>query len=117
MRMRAKYVVGVLMVLLIAVAAVVAPVAMTRLRKPPSEIPTARVLRGPLDLKVYTTGELRPARISMLSAPPVGGVLQVVHLAKSGTRVNEGDVVVEFDPSEQEYNLEQARSQLEEAEQ
>ena len=31
--------------------------------------------------------------------------------------LKQGDVVVEFDPSEQEYNLEQSKSQLDEAEQ
>jgi biotin carboxyl carrier protein len=53
----------------------------------------------------------------MLAAPQVAGGLQIVHLANAGERVQAGDVVVEFDPSEQEYNLEQARSTLEEAEQ
>ena len=50
-------------------------------------------------------------------AAVAGGALQIVHLAKTGTLVKQGDVVVEFDPSEQEYNLEQSKSQLEEAEQ
>jgi multidrug resistance efflux pump len=53
----------------------------------------------------------------MLVAPSVNGTLQIVHLAKTGARVKAGDVIVEFDPSEQEYNLEQSRSQLAEAEQ
>ena len=117
MRLRARYVFGIPLIAIAVAAVAVAPAAMTRLRKPVVELPTARVMRGPLDLKVYTTGELRPSRTAMLSAPPVGGVLQIVHLAKSGTRVKQGDVVAEFDPSEQEYNLEQAGSQLEEAEQ
>jgi multidrug resistance efflux pump len=54
----------------------------------------------------------------MVVAPPIaGGTLQIVHIVKTGTRVNEGDIVVEFDPSEQEYNLEQSQSQLDEADQ
>lgn len=81
------------------------------------EIPTVRVRRGNIERKVYTTGELRPARSAMLVAPPVSGTLQIVQLAKTGERVSAGDVVIEFDPSEQEYNLEQARSQLLQAEQ
>src|SRR5262249_45764625 len=36
---------------------------------------------------------------------------------KTGSTVKAGDVVVEFDPSEQEFNLAQSRSQLAEAEQ
>ena len=80
-------------------------------------IPTARVRRGNPELKAYTTGELRPVRSVMLVAPPVGGTLQIVKLLKTGTRVAPGDVVIEFDPSEQEFLLEQNRSELEQAEQ
>ena len=81
-------------------------------------IPVVRVVREPVEVKIHTFGELRPARMSTIVAPPVaGGALQIVHLSKTGSYVKQGDVVVEFDPSEQEYNLEQSRSQLEEAEQ
>ena len=87
-------------------------------RKPKAEIPVVRVERGPVEVKIRTLGELRPARMATIVAPPVaGGVLQIVRLAATGSYVKQGDVVVEFDPSEQEYNLEQGKSQLEEAEQ
>jgi HlyD family secretion protein len=82
-----------------------------------NDIPVVLVRRGNIERKVYTTGELRPARSAMLVAPPVSGTLQIVHLVKTGERVNAGDVVFEFDPSEQEYNVEQARSQLLQSEQ
>ncbi len=81
------------------------------------EIPTTRVKRGDIALKVYTTGELRPTRSGMMVAPPVAGTLQIVHLAPTGTRVKAGDLVLEFDPSEQEFNLEQNRYDLRQAEQ
>jgi len=81
------------------------------------DIPTTRVERGSLDLTVYTRGELRPIRSSILVAPPVRGQLQITFLAKSGERVKAGDPVIEFDPSEQEYNIEQARFELLQAEQ
>jgi multidrug resistance efflux pump len=81
------------------------------------ELPTARATRGNLDLTVYTRGELRPLRSSLLAAPPVRGQLQITFLARTGERVKSGDLVVEFDPSEQEYNIEQARSELLQAEQ
>jgi HlyD family secretion protein len=64
---------------------------------------------------VDTTGELRTPHSVMLVAPQVNGTLQIVYLAPTGAHVKAGDVVVEFDPSEQQYNLEQSRSQLEEA--
>ncbi len=86
-------------------------------KKESREIPTARVERGNLDLTVYTRGELRPLRSAILTAPSVRGQLQITHLVKSGERVKKDDVVVEFDSSEQEYNIEQARSELMQAEQ
>lgn len=81
------------------------------------DIPTTRVQRGDLDLTVYTRGELRPLRSTILVAPPVRGQLQITLLAKSGDRVKQGDTIIEFDPSEQEYNIEQARFELMQAEQ
>lgn len=88
------------------------------LQKTRASIPTARVVREPVEVKIYTIGELRPARTAMIVAPPVaGGTLQIIHIVKSGTHVAEGDVIAEFDPSEQEYALEQSQSQLDEADQ
>ncbi len=78
-------------------------------------IPTARVQRGPVQVKVFTTGELRAAQSAQMIAPPIGGNLQVVRLAQSGDWVGSGDAVVEFDPAEQAFNLEQAEFDLEQA--
>src|SRR6266446_10682479 len=65
-----------------------------------SEIPTATVKEVDLQLKVFTTGVLRTAQSRGLTAPPIaGGTLQIVTLARSGARVQKGDVVLEFDPS------------------
>jgi HlyD family secretion protein len=92
-------------------------VAVQQLRPAPKTIPTTRVQRGTVALEVHTKGEMHTPHSAMLVAPSVGGTLQIVHLAKTGSPVKAGDVVIEFDPSEQEYNLEQSRSQLAEAEQ
>ncbi len=81
-------------------------------------LPVAEVVRGSLNLNAYATGEMRAKRSTMLIAPPIGGgSLQILHVLPSGTRVKAGDVVVEFDPSEQEYNLAQAHSDVAQAEQ
>lgn len=83
-----------------------------------TSLPTARVQQGDLRLDVRTTGELQNGQSTTLFAPPVGGgTLQIVHLDPDGTVVKRGDVVLQFDPSEQEYNLETNRSDLEEARQ
>jgi HlyD family secretion protein len=86
------------------------------LQKTQMRIPTARVTRGPVETKIHALGELRPGKTASIVAPPIsGGTLQLIRLVKTGTRVKQGDIVVEFDPSEQEYNLEQSQSQLDEA--
>ena len=65
-------------------------------------IPTARVVEGDVPVVVHATGELRPVRSVGLVAPAIGGPLQILHITGTGTPVKEGDVVVEFDLSEQE---------------
>jgi HlyD family secretion protein len=84
----------------------------------PSAVPVARVSRGTLNLSVYATGEMQCTHRTMVIAPPMsGGTLQILHVARTGTPVKAGDVVVEFDPSEQRFNLDQAHSDLAQSEQ
>lgn len=80
-------------------------------------VPLTSVSRGSLELTVHMRGELRPVRQEALAVPSVGGLLRISELLETGTRVAAGDKIVEFDPSDQEYALEQAESQLREAEQ
>jgi HlyD family secretion protein len=82
------------------------------------DVPVATVQRSDLQIQVVTTGDLRAIQTVGLAAPPIaGGNLQIIHLLKTGTPVKAGDVIVEFDPSEQEYNLAQNRSDSQQAEQ
>ena len=109
---------AVIAVVLCAVAGVVAAV---RRASPPASgdnIPTTQVKRGDLDIQVHSNGELRAVRSEILMAPPIGGgSLQITHLLHTGTRVKKGDLVMEFDPSEQNYKVDQSRSELQQAEQ
>ncbi|HZB25115.1 MAG TPA: HlyD family efflux transporter periplasmic adaptor subunit [Vicinamibacterales bacterium] len=82
-----------------------------------TRVPTARVVEGDVPVVVHTTGELRPVRAVGLVAPAIGGPLQILNIMATGTPVKEGDVVVEFDLSEQEERLAQAKSELAQAEQ
>src|SRR5260370_28950939 len=83
-----------------------------------SEIPTATVKEVDLQLKVFTTGVLRTTESRGITAAAIGGgKLQIVRLARSGAQVHTGDVVLEFDPMQQEYKLGQHRSGLLQAEQ
>jgi RND family efflux transporter MFP subunit len=106
-----------LVVLLMAAAAIGTKLALKRLNQPGRSVPTIRVARGNLDLKIYTSGELRAGKTAMLVAPSVGSALRLIFLANTGTRVKSGDLVADFDPSDQEHNLEIASYDLKQAEQ
>jgi multidrug efflux pump subunit AcrA (membrane-fusion protein) len=94
-----------------------AALAVPRLPARTTTVPTTRVTKGPLKLTVHATGDLRAGRTVTLVTPPVGGMLRIVTLVQTGTTVKSGTPVVEFDPSDQQYALEQAKSELDEAEQ
>ena len=90
----------------------------TEVKTAGDNIPLAAVQRGDINLDVHATGELRASHIAMLTAPSVGGgSLEITHLLATSTPVKKGDVVIEFDPGEQRYKLEQSRSELMQAEQ
>jgi len=105
-------------VILVGCIGLVAAARRAKLSVPDGEIPVSEVKRGDLDLKVVTTGELRATHSITLTAPPVGGgALQITRLAHTGAAVKKGDIVIEFDPSEQRYKLDQNRSELLQADQ
>jgi HlyD family secretion protein len=108
-------------VVAVVLCAVVGVVAAARRAAPGAtadDVPTSRVKRGDLDMKVNVTGELKASHSEMLTAPPIGGgALQITHLLHTGTVVRKGDLVIEFDPSEQHFKLDQSRSELLQAEQ
>ena len=118
MRSRRAITWAVVAVVLCATVGVVAAVRRAAPATTNDDIPTGRVQRGDLDMKVYVTGELRASHSEMLTAPPVGGgALQITRLLHTGAAVKKGDLVMEFDPSEQRYKLDQNRSELMQADQ
>ncbi len=81
-------------------------------------VPTVKVERGDLTLAITAKGELRGQNPEVLTAPMTGGTeLHITYLLKAGTPVKEGDVVVRFDTTEQEYKLKEAEADLAEAQQ
>ena len=115
--MKRPRIVRTIAVLVVIGLATAIAVAVTRLPERSSGTPTARVTKGPLKLTVHATGELRAGRTMTLVTPTVGGMLRIVQLVPTGVAVKANDVVMEFDPADQMYALEQARSELAEAEQ
>jgi multidrug efflux pump subunit AcrA (membrane-fusion protein) len=80
-------------------------------------VPVAPVQRGRIDVTVRATGDIRASRAVQVFAPPAGGTLTIVSLAPTGAALRAGDTVVTFDSADQEFALEQAKSDLALAEQ
>jgi multidrug efflux pump subunit AcrA (membrane-fusion protein) len=118
MRARRKIIWTVAVVILCAAVGLVAAVRRAAPAATSDEIPTTKVKRGDLEMNVVANGELRASHTEVMTAPPIGGgSLEITHLLHTGTIVKKGDLVMEFDPSEQRYKVEQNRSELLQAEQ
>ncbi len=118
MRRRRTIIWAVAVVVLCAVVGTVAAVRRSTPSTASDEIPTTRVQRGNLEMNIHAEGELRASHTETMSAPPIGGgSLEIMHLLHTGTVVKKGELVMEFDSSEQIYKLEQNRSELLQAEQ
>jgi multidrug resistance efflux pump len=76
-------------------------------------IPTAKVQRGDVVIRAYSRGELRAARTVTLTAPNLFGTVQVTDLAPMGSLAKEKDLIVEYDDSERQSALEEARLSVE----
>ena len=93
-------------------------VARLMARDPAPEIPTTRVKKGRVTITVTATGELQGGNSEVLSAPMVGGGdIAVTYLRDPGEFVKPGDVIAQFDTTQQEFNLREAEADLAEAEQ
>ena len=68
------------------------------------EVPVSRVRRGEFVISVRTRGDIKSARSLILKAPQVPG-LRIVRLATAGRPMKKGEVVVEFDGSQQDQNV------------
>ncbi|MBZ5617946.1 MAG: efflux RND transporter periplasmic adaptor subunit [Acidobacteriia bacterium] len=78
------------------------------------EVAVARVRRADFIISVRTRGDIKSARSIILKAPQVPG-LRIVHLADNGRMVKKGDVIVQFDPVQQEQNVIQRSTNVQSA--
>jgi multidrug efflux pump subunit AcrA (membrane-fusion protein) len=108
---------AIVLVLLVAAAASIA--AVTRLRRTGSAttLPSAAAAKTTFVDYLQLRGDIRPVRSTVLSAPMSGGSdLLILKLARNGSTVEAGDVVVEFDTTNQQRTLEQKLSEQKQAE-
>ncbi|MEZ5401189.1 MAG: efflux RND transporter periplasmic adaptor subunit [Bryobacteraceae bacterium] len=83
-----------------------------------AKIPVATVRKGDVTFTVVARGELQGGNSKMLTAPMTGSPqLILISLRRPGDLVEEGDVVAEFDTTEESYKLREAEADLAEAEQ
>src|SRR5437667_1355508 len=73
------------------------------------QVPTAKVVRGDVIIRAYSRGELRAVRTTPLYAPNLFGTVQVTDLAPVGALAREKDLIVEYDDSERQSALEEAK--------
>jgi len=95
----------------------VAAAGWSRVAPAASLIPTSPLEKGTVEIRVNAAGDLRATRSTQFFVPPMGAQLTIVSLANSGTAVKAGDLIAEFDASEQEFALEQANFELQLADQ
>jgi len=76
------------------------------------QVPTAKVQRGDVVIRAFSRGELKAVRTQTLTAPNLFGTVQVTDLAPVGSLAKEKDLIVEYDDSERQSNLEEAQLQV-----
>ena len=81
-------------------------------RTSPPDLPTAEVTKGEFVDVLEIRGEIRPLRSVVLTSPMQSGELQIVKLAKNGSPVQAGDVVVQFDGSTLQRTIQEKQSEL-----
>jgi multidrug efflux pump subunit AcrA (membrane-fusion protein) len=100
----------------VAAAALVAAGAFVTVRGGSApDLPTAEVTRGEFVDTLEIRGEIRPLKSIVLSSPMQAGDLQIVKLAKNGTMVKPGDLVVEFDGTTLQRTIQEKQSELKQA--
>ncbi len=75
------------------------------------DIPTTSVLKGEFLIALNENGTVSATRAVTLSAPRIRG-LQITWLAPEGITVNEGDVIIKFDATQQMADLAEHESTL-----
>jgi HlyD family secretion protein len=107
---------GAVFGIVLVVALSVGAVAALRRDRGSSSLPTAMVTKTTFIDFLQLRGEIRPVRSVVLTAPSTGADLQIVDLATNGSKVAAGDVIVTFDPTNQQRTLETKQSELKQAE-
>ena len=77
-----------------------------------ADVPTAAVERGTFVDAVQIRGEIKAGRSVTIIAPADAGELRILKLAKNGSTVKTGDVLIEFDGTTVARTAAEKRSEL-----
>jgi RND family efflux transporter MFP subunit len=77
-----------------------------------ADVPTAIAQRGSFIDAVQIRGEIKAGRSVTIMAPSDAGELRIVKLARNGTTVKKGDVLIEFDDSTVSRTVQEKQSEL-----
>ena len=80
------------------------------------DVPTTAAVKGEFIDYMRVRGEVKAVRSIPITAPSSAGELQILELAKNGTNVKKGDVVVRFDPVPVQRTHAEKQSELKQAE-
>jgi RND family efflux transporter MFP subunit len=80
------------------------------------DVPTVAVSKGEFVDYLQVRGEIRPAKSIVLAAPMQAGELLILKLAKNGSAVKAGDVLVEFDGTALRQRMQEKQSEVKQAE-
>lgn len=115
-RLRGKSLVRVLAIVVIVATVGFVGIFVTAGGGTPADVPTAEVTRGDFTNALEIRGDIRPVKSIVMTSPLNSGELQIVKLAKNGTPVKPGDVVVQFDSSMLQRTILEKQSETKQAE-
>ncbi len=81
-----------------------------------TKLPTAEAKLGEFVDYIQLRGEVKALKSIYITAPSNAGDIQILKLVKNGSISKKGDIVVQFDTTNQQRTLEQRRSELRQAE-
>ncbi len=87
-----------------------------RLVRAEAKLPTVEVKQGEFTDNLPVRGEVKAQKSIVLSAPSGTGQVQIIKMAKTGDVVKQGDVVIQFDTTPQQNQLDTRTSDLKQAE-
>jgi multidrug resistance efflux pump len=73
------------------------------------QIATAKVQRSDVVIRAFSRGELHAVRSVAMLAPNLNGTVQITQLAPVGALAHDKDLIIEYDDSERQAALEEAR--------